>query len=170
MKLEHYGVRGKELSWFTSYLTNGVQAVDVDGRLSKPQVVKMGVPQGSVLGPILFLIYINDFYKSLEADVAALLFADDTTLQLTSKNINHLYIKANYNLRLAEEWFNCNLLSLNTKKTKYMLFTLKIIIYIIKAYILQEMLLRELVKIVLPPSHSNVWELLLMTNLTGIIT
>ena len=82
----------------------------------------MGVPQGSVLGPILFLIYINDFYRSLEDDVAALLFADDTTLQISSVNLSQLYQKANYNLRLAEEWFNCNLLSLNTKKNKYMLF------------------------------------------------
>ena len=114
--MEHYGVRGKELNWFQSYLSNRVQAVDVAGRISSTKTVKMGVPQGSVLGPILFLIYINDFYKSLEADVAALLFADDTTLQITSKNLNNLYLKANYNLRLAEEWFNCNLLSLNTKK------------------------------------------------------
>ena len=83
----------------------------MDGRLSKPQTVKMGVPQGSVLGPILFLIYINDFYKCLEKDVAALLFADDTTLQLSSANLSYLYQKANYNLILAEEWFNTNLLN-----------------------------------------------------------
>ena len=132
VKLEHYGVRGKELSWFASYLSNRVQAVDVAGRLSSTQVVKMGVPQGSVLGPILFLIYINDFYKSLEEDVASLLFADDTTLQITGTNLANLYVKANYNLLLAEEWFNSNLLTLNTKKTKYMLFTIIKTIYTTK--------------------------------------
>ena len=87
MKLQHYGVRGKELSWFNSYLSNRVQGVEVGGRLSKTEVVKMGVPQGSVLGSILFRIYINYFYKSLDSDVAALLFADDTTLQITSINL-----------------------------------------------------------------------------------
>jgi hypothetical protein len=91
-------------------------------RCNSTQVVKMGVPQGSVLGPILFLIYINDFYKPLDEDVASLLFADDTTIQLTSNNLPHLYVKANQNLKLAEEWFNTNLLTLNTSKTKYMLF------------------------------------------------
>ena len=138
VKLEHYGVRGKELSWFTSYLSNRVQAVDVDGRLSKPQTVKMGVPQGSVLGPILFLIYINDFYKCLDQDVAALLFADDTTLQLSSTNLPYLYQKANHNLKLAEEWFNTNLLSLNTKKQNTCYFTTIKITYITKIYFLLE--------------------------------
>ena len=56
------------------------------------------------------------FTNSLEEDVASLLFADDTTLQLVGKNLSHLYVKANYNLRLAEEWLDTNILTLNTKK------------------------------------------------------
>ena len=107
--------------------------MDVAGGVSTTQVVKMGVPQGSILGPILFLIYINDFYKSLEEDVASLLFADDTTLQLLGTNLSNLYLKANYNLRLAEEWFNCNLLTLNTKKTNICFFIIK------KPYTLQKL-------------------------------
>ena len=121
-KLEHYGVRGIELAWFKSYLTNRIQAVDVNGFISSTKLVKMGIPQGSCLGPILFLIYINDFNRCLEPGVTSLLFADDTTLQFTSNDLLSLYRKANHNLNLAEEWFNTNKLSLNTKKTKYMLF------------------------------------------------
>ena len=121
-KLDYYGVRETELRWFSSYLCNRVQAVDIQGKLSKKLTTKMGVPQGSVLGPVLFLIYINDFHKALDHDVTTILFADDTTLQLISGNLPHLYLKANSNLRKAEEWFNINLLTINSSKTKYILF------------------------------------------------
>jgi retron-type reverse transcriptase len=77
-KLKTIGVRDPLLGWFESYLTNRKQQVVIDGKSSEWQCIKAGVPQGSVLGPLLFLIYINDITENLETD--CFLYADDTSL------------------------------------------------------------------------------------------
>ena len=77
-KLEHYGIRGVVNEWFISYLSNRFPTVKINGKLSNKEVITCGVPQGSMLGPILFLIYINDIKKSSNI-LTFFLFADDTS-------------------------------------------------------------------------------------------
>jgi ribonucleases P/MRP protein subunit RPP40 len=74
--LKHFGIKDKALDWFRSYLTNRVQQVDIDGNLSEQATLNISVLQGSILGPILFLCYINDLPNS--SALKTLLFADDT--------------------------------------------------------------------------------------------
>jgi len=81
MKLEYYGIRGKPLQWITSFLTNRTQQVVIDGSYSSPCEVNSGVPQGTVLGPTLFLIYINDLITNIKSNVC--LFADDCLIYRT---------------------------------------------------------------------------------------
>ena len=87
-KLYHYGIRGSVLDWFKSFLTNRTHYVDINGSKSEPYTPTMGVPLGSVLGPILFLIYINDLRNSSNT-LSFSIFADDTSLLLSS--IRDLY-------------------------------------------------------------------------------
>ena len=121
-KLNFYGIRGQALDWFSSYLYNRKQFVHYKGSDSHVETIKCGVPQGSVLGPLLFIIYTNDLPGCLNL-TKSVLFADDTTVYLSSKNITYLYTTMNIELLNLTDWFRANKLSLNISKTNYMLFT-----------------------------------------------
>ena len=119
-KLEHYGFSGTPLKWFQSYLRGRSQFVNIRGENSSIRTLFTGVLQGSILGPLLFLIYINDLPNSV--DLFSLLFADDTTFQITGQNLKNVFEKANLELSKASEWFASNKLTLNVSKTKFILF------------------------------------------------
>ena len=119
-KLDYLGFQENELNFFKSYLTNRTQRTKFKDTLSDRLITECGVPQGSILGPLLFIIYINDFSKSIKADTS--IFADDTTLVCSGKNKEDLKSNIVSNLIHAEEWFSANKLSLNLKKTKIIFF------------------------------------------------
>ena len=119
-KLNNLGVRGPILEWFQSYLENRLQTVVINGVKSDPLVMSHGVPQGSVLGPLLFLIYINDL--SLNTSLTSILFADDTCLFLSDKCPNRLETTINQELEKISGWLTSNKLTLNVSKSNFILF------------------------------------------------
>ena len=121
-KLSHCGVRGKALEWFRSYLSNRRQYVFLNDHMSNMQNINCGVPQGSLLGPLLFIIYINDFCKSSDV-FSFILFADDSNLFYSHSNPYTLVNVVNSELAKVTQWIRANKLSLNLLKTKYMLFS-----------------------------------------------
>jgi len=121
-KLEYYGIRGRALEWFKSYLDQRRQYVNFGGVCSKLQSVEYGVPQGSVLGPLLFIIYSNDIPHSITYS-KSILFADDTTVYITGSNLEIMYQHVNYDLKSLNDWFRANKLSVNPLKTKYIHFS-----------------------------------------------
>jgi hypothetical protein len=121
-KLNYYGIRGLALEWFKNYLCNRKQFVNYNGITSSLMDTTCGVPQGSVLGTLLFIIYTNDLPNALTYS-QCILFADDTTVYLSSKNIPDLYNKINLDLETVSDWFRANKLTLNINKTNYMIFT-----------------------------------------------
>ena len=123
-KLQLYGVRGLACDWFKDYLNNRKQFVQIGDVRSSYLTVTCGVPQGSILGPLLFLIYINDIiHVSDKCD--AILFADDTNLFFQHKDLKCLTDIVNDELSKIFNWFNLNKLSVNLKKTNFMLFKMK---------------------------------------------
>ena len=120
-KLEHYGIRGTVLDWFKSYLTDRKQCVSVNGSNSSYLNVTCGVPQGSVLGPLLFLIYINDLPYS-SSKLTFYLFADDTNIYCEAENLDLLQRTVNNELKKDKIWLDVNKLSLNIDKTNFIIF------------------------------------------------
>ena len=123
-KLDHYGIRGSLLKWLKSYLTNRQQFVDMDGTQSHLLPITVGVPQGSILGPLLFLIYINDLPAAV-SDLTPIMFADDTNLVVKGENLSELMKTINSELVSLSDYFKANKLKLNADKTKLVCFRKK---------------------------------------------
>ena len=120
-KLFAYGFRGVAYTWIESYLKNRVQYVHYNGMSSYKLTCNIGVPQGSILGPLLFLLYINNIHSASEVS-DFILFADDTTILFHDKDLNGVTLQAEVEFTKIIHWLNANKLSLNIKKTKVLIF------------------------------------------------
>lgn len=122
-KLSHYGVQGSPLSFLKSYLNKRTQKVCINGDWSQEAQVQFGVPQGSVLGPLLFIVCINDLPNAVQA--STFLYADDTTFFNSSDSLYELTEFVKNTMNAASLWFNANGFLMNDSKTQNILFTLK---------------------------------------------
>jgi hypothetical protein len=113
-KLHFYGIQGITIDWFRSYLTNRRQKVEIKSPRSTHNlfsnwgILKHGVPQGSILGPLLFLVYINYLSLRINSPAEPILFADDTSVKISNSNLTEFSTTANLVLAHMIEWFSAN--------------------------------------------------------------
>ena len=120
-KLENLGIRGTPLNWFASYSDDRKLVVKINDVKSSALTIKCGVPQGSVLGPFFFLIYINDLHR-ISSILNFHLFADDTSLVFSHKDEKVIENTVNEELKLVANWLSANKSSLNVSKSNLLLF------------------------------------------------
>ena len=120
-KLYAYGIRGSVFNWLKSYLNERSQFVVYGNSQSDTHIVTCGVPQGSILGPLLFIIYMNDICNVSNL-LYTIMFADDTSVQVSGNDLNNLVSSLNVQLQFLSTWLKANKLSLNTKKTFFIVF------------------------------------------------
>ena len=114
-KLEQYGIRGVAHKFFSSFLSNRCQYISLNNKQSTCKKIICGVPQGSVLGPLLFTLYIDDINSSTSD--CPKLFADDTCVILQDSTLNHLYNKVSSEISSVDKWMVANKLTLNLEKS-----------------------------------------------------
>ncbi|CAB4044749.1 Hypothetical predicted protein, partial [Paramuricea clavata] len=114
---EQFGVLNIELKWFESYISNREQVCFVNGMMSTPRNLVCGVPQGSILGPLLFLLYINDLPNNLKNTIPCL-YADDTQIFSSDNDYQHLVFNLNSDLNNISQWLKQNKLQHHSSKTK----------------------------------------------------
>ena len=121
-KLELYGVNDRNHSFFTNYFSHRKQFIQInDEENTEVETITCGVPQGSILGSLLFLLYVNDLKHATNL-LDPIMYADDTNLFLTHKDIRYLFETTNLQLEKISQWVVSNKLSLNVSKTKYSFF------------------------------------------------
>ena len=133
IKLYNLGIRGNAFSWVSDFLSDRKQFVSISyfnkgtklNTTSELMLNNIGVPQGSVISPLLFILYINDIKHNIQPDCFLASYADDTTLIISNKNDSVLENKCNDNLTMLLDWFCNNHLYLNLEKTKY-IYSLKL--------------------------------------------
>ena len=121
-KIQAYGIKGNSFSWFQSYLSQRSHFVKTNNILSSTTPVEIGVPQGTVLGPALFLLFVNDLLLTLENNVCKIyMYADDITIYCSSSNLTAAEENLQNTINLIQSWFQSNKLLLNPKKSTVML-------------------------------------------------
>ena len=118
------GLRGNVENWLKNYLTNRQQCTTANNTVSELKNITCAVPQGSVCGPLLFLLYINDLPKSMRFSKVSL-YADDTVIYVTESDIKNAENRIQQDLNLLQNWCNMNKLTINCKKTKYYVYGMR---------------------------------------------